>query len=320
MQGEAQVGVSPFGLCLIGVSLTVNDTTRIALVQTRWLGSRAAMMEEYAELIGQAVNGGAQVVCLPELTLSPYFPSAPDVSGFDWAEPLNDGDSARFFSAQAARHAITLIGSLFEKADDGVYRNTAVIYGPDGVRLGYTRKVHIPSGVGYHETDFFVGASEFPVHQVAGWPTGVPTCYDQWFPELARVYALNGAEFIFYPTCIGSEPTAPDFDSQEAWRTVMRGHAIANGVYVAAANRIGTENGVKMYGGSFVCAPTGEILAQAGRDTREVIYATLDKGVLAHWRGLFPLLTQRKPDVYGRLVEPNPQALPDRFKPALGDS
>jgi N-carbamoylputrescine amidase len=296
----------------------VNDTTRIALVQTRWLGSRAAMIDEYAELIAQAASGGAQVVCLPELTLSPYFPSAPDPSGFEWAEPLDDGDSARFFAAQAAQHRITLIGSLFEKATDGVYRNTAVIYGADGGRIGYTRKVHIPSGEGYHETDFFVGASEYPVHAVAGWPTGVPTCYDQWFPELARTYALNGAEFIYYPTCIGSEPTAPDFDSQPAWMAVMRGHAIANGVYVAAANRTGTENGVTMYGSSFVCAPTGEILAQAGRDTREVIYATLDKGVLAQWRGLFPLLTQRKPEAYGRVVAPKDQPLPDRFNKSLG--
>lgn len=295
----------------------MTETTRIALIQTRWLGSRAAMIDEYTDLIAQAASGGAQVVCLPELTLSPYFPSAPDPSGFDWAEPLDNGDSARFFSAQAKQHGITLIGSLFEKADDGVYRNTAVIYGADGERIGYTRKVHIPSGEGYHETDFFVGAADYPVHTVEGWPTGVPTCYDQWFPELARTYALNGAHFIFYPTCIGSEPTAPDFDSQEAWRTVMRGHAIANGVYVAAANRTGTENGITMYGGSFVCAPTGEIIAQAGRDTREVIYATLDPSVLVHWRGLFPLLTQRKPDTYGRIVQPTDQALPDRFKKSL---
>ncbi len=295
----------------------MNETIRIALIQTRWLGSRAAMIDDYTDLIAQAVTGGAQVVCLPELTLSPYFPSRPDPSGFEWAESLDTGDSARFFSAQAAQHKITLIGSIFEKADDGIYRNTAVIYGADGARIGYTCKVHIPSGEGYHETDFFVGGEEYPVHTVNGWPTAVPTCYDQWFPELARIYALNGAQFIFYPTCIGSEPTAPNVDSQDAWRTVMRAHAIANGVYVAAANRTGTENDITMYGGSFICSPTGEILAQAGRYNREVIYATLDQSVLNHWRGLFPLLTQRKPAVYGRIAQPAEVSLPDRFKKSL---
>lgn len=295
----------------------MNDTTRIALIQTRWLGSRDAMIAEYADLIAQAAAGGAALVCLPELTLSPYFPSTTDAAGFEWAEPLDDGDSARFFSAQAAQHHITLIGSLFEKDTAGVYRNTAVIYGPDGQRIGYTRKVHIPSGEGYHETDFFVGGEEYPVHTIGAWPVAVPTCYDQWFPELARISALNGAKFIYYPTCIGSEPTDPSFDSHTAWQTVMRGHAIANGVYVAAANRTGTENGVTMYGGSFICAPTGEVLAQAGRDTREVIYATLDMAVLTHWRGLFPLLTQRKPAVYARIVAPTETPLPERFKKNL---
>lgn len=292
----------------------MSEKTRIALVQTRWLGSRAAMMDEYRDLVAQAAQGGAEIVCLPELSLSPYFPAAPDPAGFEWAEALDDGDSARLFTDLARSHQIILIGSLFEKADDGVYRNTAVIYGPDGNRLGFTRKVHIPSGEGYHETDFFVGGQEYPVHDLRGLPTAVPTCYDQWFPELARIYALNGAAFIFYPTAIGSEPTDPSMDTQEAWRTVMRGHAIANGVFVAAANRTGEENGLRFYGGSFICAPTGEILAQAGRDTREVLFADLDLDLLRHWRGLFPLLHQRKPQVYGRIVEETVTDVPPRWR------
>jgi N-carbamoylputrescine amidase len=298
----------------------VADITRIALIQTRWLGSRAAMAAEYTELVAQAAQGEARIVCLPELSLSPYFPAAPDAAGFDWAEPLNDGESARLFSSLAREHRVTLIGSLFERADDGVYRNTAVVYGPDGTPAGITRKVHIPSGEGYHETDFFVGGAEYPVHDLGGLPTAVPTCYDQWFPELARIYALNGAAFIFYPTAIGSEPTDPDIDTQDAWRTVMRGHAIANGVFVAAANRTGEENGLRFYGGSFVCAPTGDILAQAGRDTREVLFADLDMALLRHWRSLFPLLHQRKPAVYGRIVEPTSTDMPARWRdhPAFG--
>lgn len=290
------------------------EKTRIAVVQTRWLGSRAAMFEEYRDLVAQAAQGGAEIVCLQELSLSPYFPAAPDPSGFEWAEPLDGGESVTFFAALARENKITLIGSFFEKADDGIYRNTAVIYGPDGGRLGFTRKVHIPAGEGYHETDFFVGGAEYPIHDLAGLPTAVPTCYDQWFPELARICALNGAAFIFYPTAIGSEPTDPDMDTQEAWRTVMRGHAIANGVFVAAANRIGEENGLRFYGGSFICAPTGEILAQAGRDTREVLFADLDLDLLRRWRGLFPLLHQRKPQVYGRIVEETATDVPPRWR------
>lgn len=292
----------------------MGDITRIAVVQTRWLGSRTKMIDEYRDLVAQAAQGQAQIVCLPELSLSPYFPAAPDASGFEWAEPLDDGESAVFFSELARINRITVIGSLFEKAVDGVYRNTAVVYGSDGLRLGYTRKVHIPSGEGYHETDFFVGGTEYPVHDLNGLPTAVPTCYDQWFPELARIYALSGAAFIFYPTAIGSEPTDPSMDSQDAWRTVMRGHAIANGVFVAAANRTGEENGLTFYGGSFVCAPTGVVLAQAGRDTREVLFADLDMGLLRHWRGLFPLLHQRRPQVYGRIVEPTGTDVPPRWR------
>lgn len=131
----------------------------------------------------------------------------------------------------------------------------------------------------------------------------MPTCYDQWFPEMARICALNGAEFIFYPTAIGAEPTDPDIDTQNAWETVMRGHAIANGVYIGAANRIGVENGIRFYGSSFICDPMGRVLAQAGRDTTEVIMADLDPAVLEHWRDLFPLLHQRMPQTYRRILD-----------------
>ncbi len=284
----------------------------------RWLGSRAAMKDEYDVLIGDAVALGARWVCLPELSLSPYFPVLRDRSGFEWAEPLDTGESAQFFAEMARRHGVTLIGSLFEHSADGTYRNTAVIYGPDGNRIGVTRKIHIPSGEGYHETDFFAGAAEYPVHEVQGVPTAVPTCYDQWFPELARIYALNGALFIFYPTAIGSEPTDPEFDSQDAWTTVMRGHAVANGVFVGAANRVGEEHGLTFYGSSFVCDPAGKILVQAGRDTREVIVADIDMAVLRRVRGLFPLLHQRKPQLYARIVEPTSTELPERWRSEHG--
>lgn len=272
--------------------------TRIALVQLAWPGSRPPMMETYDRLIREAAARGAALVCLPEFSLAPYFPGTTAPQGFNWAEPLQGGVSDAFFREMAQRNRVALIGSLFEKTDDGTLYDTAVLYAPDGEQVGSTRKVHIPSGAGYNETHFFGGYTEFPVHSLAGVSVAAPTCYDQWFPELARIYALNGAEFIFYPTAIGSEPTDPAMDTADSWQTVMRGHAIANGVYLGAANRVGAENGVTFYGSSFVCDPTGRVIAQAGRDTTEVITADLDPALFAHWRALFPLLHQRRPEAY----------------------
>ncbi|RMF80693.1 MAG: hydrolase, partial [Chloroflexi bacterium] len=289
------------------------QAVRVALIQVGWSGSIESMQAQYRDLVAQAVAQGATLVCLPELSLTPYFPGRRDKAGFDWAEDLPGGVSERFFSTLAREYHITLVGSLFEKTADGHFYDTATIHAPDGSLLGFTRKIHIPSGDGYHETDFFEGGAAYPVFDVGALRVATPTCYDQWFPELARIYSMNGAEFIFYPTAIGSEPTDPAIDSSEAWRTVMRGHAIANGVYIGAANRIGTENDVTFYGSSFLCDPMGNILAQAGRDTTEVITADLDPHTLTHWRDLFPLLHQRKPATYQRITESVSDAPPQRW-------
>ena len=177
--------------------------------------------------------------------------------------------------------------------------------------------MHIPSGEGYHETDYFEGHDRFPVHELAEVKLAAPTCYDQWFPELARIYALEGAEFITYPTAIGSEPTSSDFDSADAWQTVMRGHAVANGVFVAACNRVGRENAVTFYGNSFVCDPLGNVLAQAGRQGDEVIHAILKADVRKQYLELFPLLHQRRPQHYGRLLAEYDPTPPERWKGTL---
>lgn len=278
---------------------------RIAIVQLPWLGDRPAMQAAYRDMTAEAVSRSAHIVCLPELSLSPYFPGAAavDPAHFEWAEPLPGGESERFFAELAHRYEVTIIGSLFEKTPEGRLFDTATLHRPDGTLLGITRKVHIPSGLGYNEIAYFEGGNEYPIHDTGVSKMAVPTCYDQWFPEMARISALNGAEVIFYPTAIGAEPSDPDIDTAESWQTVMRGHAVANGVYVAAANRIGTENGIAFYGSSFVCDPRGRIISQAGRDTTEVITADLDAGVLEHWRDLFPLLRQRQPLRYARLTE-----------------
>jgi N-carbamoylputrescine amidase len=295
----------------------MRDTIRVGLVQLAWSGSCESMMEQYRALVSEAANKGAGLVCLLEFSLIPYFPGVRNTAGFDWAEDLPGGVSEQFFSELAGEKGIMLIGSLFERAADGSYYDTATIHGADGALIGYTRKIHIPSGAGYHETDYFGGGDTYPVYDLGAVTVATPTCYDQWFPELARIYSMNGAEFIFYPTAIGEEPGDPDMDTQEAWQTVMRAHAIANGVYISAANRVGSENGVIFYGSSFVCGPGGNILAQAGRDTTEVIVADLTPGILDQWRDHFPLLHQRRPGIYGRITEkvqgsPYPEWLEDR--------
>lgn len=272
--------------------------THIALCQGHWTGEQSTTIELYRELVNEAVQEGATLICLPEFSILPYFAGIRNnPESTRWQETLHEGATARFCSELAKSHDITIIGSIFEREGDNFW-DTAVIYGADGQLKHYTRKVHIPSGEGYHETDYFSGYHEYPVHQLATIKLGAPTCYDQWFPELARIYALNGAELIYYPTAIGSEPTAPDFDSKDAWQTIMRGHAIANGIFIGACNRVGVENNVTFYGSSFICDPLGHILAEATRDTDEVIHAELDPTIRQQYMELFPLLHQRKPQHY----------------------
>jgi len=277
---------------------------RLGLTQTRWTGDRASMIDVQAELVAEAAGRGAGIVLLQEFSIGPYFAGTTDDAGLALAESLEDGPSVRAFSRFARDNGVTIIGSIYERDDAGRRWDTATIHDPDGDLAGFTRKVHIPSGVGYHEDRFFEGADGYPVHDLGDVRVAAPTCYDQWFPELSRIYALEGAEVICYPTAIGGEPSDPDLDSRPAWETVIRGQAVASGVFMAAANRTGTENGNTFYGSSFICDPTGEILAQAPRDRTAVLVADLDPGVLEQRRKMFPLLRQRRPDTYGRIVAP----------------
>jgi len=183
------------------------------------------------------------------------------------------------------------------------YYNTAIIFDNTGKLIGKTRKQHIPKGEGYHEDFYFKpGDSDYPVHDLGFIKLAIPTCYDQWFPELARIYALKGAELIFYPTAIGSEPLYPGFSTKPMWHNVMKGHAIASGVFIAASNRVGNEGTVTFYGSSFVCNPMGELIAQLDDLHDNSIIITLDFKDLQFWRSLFPLLTQRQPTTYTKLL------------------
>jgi N-carbamoylputrescine amidase len=281
----------------------VKEQLRLALIQLAWTGDQRTLLAQYRDMIAQAAAQGAEMVCLPEFSLAPYFPGTRDEAGFAWAERIASGLSARFFSQMASEYAVFVVGSLYEWVDNGGLYDTATVHAPTGDLVATTRKIHIPSGDSYHETDFFAGSDQFPVVQLEPITLATPTCYDQWFPELARIYSLGGAELIVYPTAIGSEPNDPTLDTQAAWETMMRGHAIANGVFVAAVNRVGVENGVAFYGSSFVCAPSGQILAQAGRDSHEVVVADLNVSQLTQWRHYFPLLHQRRPELYGQILQ-----------------
>jgi N-carbamoylputrescine amidase len=201
--------------------------------------------------------------------------------------------------------------SLFERADaeDGLGYNTAVMVAPDGRLVGRTRKIHIPVTEGYHENAYFrpgPADAAYPVVRLEepALSVGMPTCWDQWFPEVARLYALGGAQLLAYPTAIGSEPDHPDLDSEPMWRQVIIGHAIANGLFMVVPNRYGDEGRLTFYGSSFICDPYGRLLAQAPRDAGAVLVADLDLAQRRDWLDLFPFLAGRRPETYGGLTEP----------------
>jgi N-carbamoylputrescine amidase len=257
-----------------------------------------------------------------ELTLHRYFCTEPhNEAHLAAAEPLPQpgqqgsfGPSGSFFSKLAKEAGVHLVGSLFEKSENGdntQYFNTAVVFGPNGELVGRTRKVHIPSGTGYNETHYFqsglVSGEEdlFPVHDLGFIKIATPTCYDQWFPELSRIYAMKGVELIVYPTAIGSEPDHPQFDSAPMWHSVIRAQGIMNGVFVAAVNRTGNDEGglVRFYGSSFVSDPCGKVLVEASRDQPQLLVTTLDFDTFGFWRKLFPLLRQRQPAAYQPILD-----------------
>jgi N-carbamoylputrescine amidase len=301
---------------------------RIAAVQHRWNPDPAEHEAALAEGVRMAAGEGAQLACLQELTLSRYFavdPGGPAAAGAE-PEELPGGRTFAFAARMARETGVHVHASLYERAEgeDGLGFNTAIVVSPAGELLARTRKLHIPVTAGYHEDRYFrpgPGDSDaFPLiplelHQISGPGApefdavrkevrlGLPTCWDQWFPEVARAYSLEGAEVLVYPTAIGSEPDHPDFDTQPLWQHVIVGNGIANGVFMVAVNRIGEEPPLTFYGSSFISDPYGRILAQAPRDQPAVLVADLDLDQRRDWLELFPFLTTRRPDTYAKLAE-----------------
>jgi N-carbamoylputrescine amidase len=283
-----------------------SEKTQVALVQMRCGANPEQNLTRAIEFIRDAAKNGAQIVCLPELFRSQYFCQSEDHDNFSLAENI-PGPSTDALTKLAREKSVVIVASLFEKRAAGVYHNTAVVIDADGNILGKYRKMHIPDDPSYYEKFYFTpGDLGFQSWKTARGNLGVCVCWDQWYPEAARLTALRGAEILFYPTAIGWHPSekkkygAAQFS---AWQTMQRSHAIANGCFVAAANRVGHEapaggDGIEFWGQSFICAPSGEILAQGSVDREEIVSAEVEWKRVDQHRTHWPFLRDRRVDAY----------------------
>ena len=287
-------------------------TLPVALVQDRDHGSRDANLANIEERVAEAAKRGARLVLLQELHNGPYFCQHESVDEFDLAEAI-PGPSTERLGALARQHKVVLVSSLFERRAAGLYHNTAVVFDADGSTAGKYRKMHIPDDPGFYEKFYFTpGDLGFePINTSVG-RLGVMVCWDQWYPEGARLMALAGAEMLLYPTAIGWDPTdAQDEKDRQrgAWVLSHRGHAVANGLPVLSCNRIGHEQspldaaGIDFWGTSHVLGPQGEIVAEASTTDAQILMAEVDMGRSEHVRRIWPFLRDRRIDAYGDLLK-----------------
>ena len=298
---------------------------RIGVVQHEWAPS--GLDEWLGAAIDEAAARGARIVFLPEVTFSRYpADTLPSGAANELAEDLDSGPTLAFARAAAKRNNVYVHASLYRRADaaDGLGLNTAIVVNPSGELVAATNKLHIPVTAGYYEDKYFrpgpAGPDDpYPVYvfdDLGDVRLGLPTCWDEWFPEVARAYAIGGANIVVYPTAIGSEPDHPDFDTQPLWQQVIVGNGIANGLFMVVPNRTGTEmkpdgtQGNTFYGSSFVSDPYGRILVQAPRDEPCVLVCDLDLTQREDWLDLFPFLRTRRPDTYGALTQPVDESHP----------
>jgi N-carbamoylputrescine amidase len=254
-------------------------------------------------LVEEAAAAGAQLILPPELFSGPYFCKVEDEALFALARPTTEHPSVRAMQALAEKHKVAIPTSFFER-DGQHYYNTMAMIGPDGAILGTYRKSHIPDGPGYEEKYYFrPGNDGFKVWDLFGHKIGVGICWDQWYPECARVMALMGAEVLLYPTAIGSEPYDADLDTSRMWRRAMLGHAVSNCMPVIAANRIGTEDGQCFYGHSFITDEWGDFLAEFSAEESGVLSATLDLARAAKHRAGMGFFRDRRPQLYTRIAQ-----------------
>jgi N-carbamoylputrescine amidase len=286
------------------------DKFRVGLVQMSATTDPDQNLERAIAKVREAADKGAQIVCLPELFQTQYFCQREDAALFDLAEPI-PGPTTNKLAEAAKQLKIVLIGSLFEKRAPGVYHNTAVMIDADGSLRGIYRKMHIPDDPLYYEKYYFTpGDLGFKAFDTQVGKVGALVCWDQWYPEGARLTSLQGANVLFYPTAIGwhpSEKAQYGAAQLDAWRTIQRSHAIANGVYVAAVNRIGfegpPESGIEFWGNSFVADPFGQIIAQASAAQEEVLVAECDPKRMDEVRRNWPFFRDRRIDAYAAITD-----------------
>ena len=277
----------------------------LALAQMSCVAAKGPNVDKAVARIAEAAAAGANIVCLQELFAGQYPCQTEDHARFDEAEPI-PGPTSQAISAAAKRHGVVVVSSLFERRAHGLYHNTAVIFDADGATAGVYRKMHIPDDPLYYEKFYFTpGDLGFKSFDTRFGRLGVCVCWDQWFPEAARLTALSGAEILFYPTAIGWHPSEKaEFGRAQhsAWETMMRSHAIANGVFVAAANRVGMEGDIEFWGASFVSDPSGNLLARGSHDREETLLVECDRGMIDVVRTHWPFLRDRRIDAYGALT------------------
>ena len=284
----------------------MSDSVRVGLIQLTAEDTPAANVRKTLPRIEEAAAKGAKIIGLQEMFTTKYFCVTQDPKHFDLAEPIETGPSVTELAKAAKRLGVVIVAPLFEARGSEVYHNTAAVIDADGTVLGKYRKMHIPQDPGFEEKFYFTpGDLGFRTWKTAHGDIGVLICWDQWYPEAARLTALGGAQILFYPTAIGwlpEEKAALGQAQHNAWETVQRGHGVANGCYVAATNRVGTEGRTQFWGQSFVSDPYGEIVARASVEKEEVLLADCDLAKQRAFRRIWPFFRDRRIDAYGDLT------------------
>jgi N-carbamoylputrescine amidase len=282
------------------------STVKVGVVQMSCTADKQQNLDKAIVKVREAAAKGAQIVCLQELFTSLYFCDVEDYDNFKLAEPI-PGPSTDELSKVAAELGVVIIASLFEKRTQGLYHNTTAVLDADGSYLGKYRKMHIPDDPGFYEKFYFTpGDLGYKVFKTKFATIGVLICWDQWYPEAARITALMGAEILFYPTAIGWASTQDDITNTEqynAWQTIQRSHAVANGVHVVSVNRVGEEQGLKFWGGSFVSNPFGSVRYQASHHEEEVTVHELDLSKTDYYRTHWPFFRDRRIDSYAPITK-----------------
>jgi agmatine deiminase len=276
-----------------------NKFVKIALIQLHASPDKNIALQKTITLIEQAAKNGVQIICLPELYRTIYFPQYKNANKNNYAETI-PGESTKVFTKLAKKYQVVIIVPIFEKNNNGKYYNSAVVINSNGKLMDVYHKIHIPQDPYFYEQNYFTKGQSYKIYKTKYAKFAVLICYDQWFPEAARIATLHGAELIFYPTAIGNiiGYKSKDGDWHNAWKTVMRGHAIANAVHIAAVNRVGKEDKLNFWGQSFVCDSFGKVLKRASSKQEEILICKIDLAHNLRIRQGWGFLKHRRPDTY----------------------